>query len=114
MAGLFSIILLARIAVKLGQSSPYGVQPVHRGVGTIVSRGDFTPGAGSAAGAGAVTIEVVLKDGRRATARWTIPEPYWSALEVGSRVAVLYQVAREDGDIRIVESGVVALDSDIR
>jgi len=113
-AGLTTILLLSQIAVRLNQVAPYAFQSVYRGVGTIVALGAVTPEADGAPATGEVTIEVDLGESGTLTGTWRIPEPYWSDLAVGSRLAVIYQIHKLGTEIRILECGVVALSDDIR
>ena len=113
-AGLLAIVLLSQIALNLNRSAPYAFQPAHRGEGIIVAQGPFVPGSDGKAGEGAITLEIEVRDGVRLRADWRIPEPYWSALAPGVRLAVLYQVNEMGTEIKILECGVVALKGDIR
>lgn len=113
LAGFTAVILLAQVALKLNRGAPYSFQSVQRGAGTIVAKGELDPGA-SPPVSGAVTIEVALGESRVMTGQGRIPEPYWRKLEIGDRVAVLYQIHKLGQEIRIMECGVVALSDNIR
>lgn len=113
MGGLF-ILLLVQIATKLNRTAPFALQPVLRGMATVVDKQEIPATAESGAAVGGVTLDVTLDDGKVLRANSTVPAVYWEALTPGSRLAVLYQLDDRRIVLRIVECGVVALPEDIR
>lgn len=113
-AGMTAIVLLTQIALTLNRSAPYAFQSVRRGIGTLVSKGEFREGESGKSGSGIITLEVAVGDGVTMGADWSIPEPYWTPLAPGDQLAVIYQVNKLGTEIRLLECGVVALHGDIR
>jgi hypothetical protein len=102
--GLTVIVLLLLIAQRLNQDAPYRFQPVLRGQGTIVA---LEGGDESASTEIVVEIEVAGMGPVVLTRR--MPRPYWSAFEIGDRVAVRYRVSERRTSVQLVECGMVAL-----
>ena len=105
---LLSAGLLSQLAVRRARLNPYGLQPVVRGEGAIVHT---TP---LAEGGGLVGLEVTVAGDKVLATEWTIPAPYWAALAVGDRLAVVYQVHPGGTALRVLECGIVALPDRIR
>ena len=96
--------MLSQIALRLNQGAAYVFQPVVRGVATIEALAPIDiPERG-----GYVTLAIVARN-RTVTAEWPVPEPYWSALSVGDRVAVAYQLSKSADSVKLFECGLVAL-----
>lgn len=105
---LLSAGLLSQLAVRRSRLDPYGLQPVVRGEGTII-RTEPVPEGG-----GLVGLEVTVEREKVLATEWTIPAPYWAALAVGDRLAVVYQVHPNGTALRVLECGIVALPDRIR
>ena len=103
--GLVLIGLLSQLAYRLNRDSGYTLQPIKRGIGVIVSRDEADLNAES------VTMLVEMPVGKPGplVAPCEIPAPYWQALAVGDRVAVLYQLSKTQQQIQVIECGMVAL-----
>ncbi len=105
---LLSAVLLSQLAVRRARPDPYALQPVVRGEGAITQTEPLP------AGGGRVGLEVALSREKVLPAAWTIPAPYWEALSVGDRLAVVYQVHPDGTSLRVFECGIVALPDRIR
>jgi hypothetical protein len=105
---LLSAGLLSQLAVRRARLNPYALQPVVRGEGTII-RTEPVPEGG-----GLVGLEVTVEREKVLVTEWKIPAPYWAALTVGERLAVVYQVHPGGTDLRVLECGIVALQDRIR
>lgn len=105
---LLSAGLLSQLAVRRARLDPYALQPVVRDEGTIVRTEPLPEGGGL------VGLEVTVEGENVLATEWTIPAPYWAALAVGDRLAVVYQVHPGGTALRVLECGIVALPGRIR
>ena len=100
--GLAMLLVLTRI---FSTPTQFGGRPVERGEGVIVkkeARGEDEP-------AYFFLIEVVLPDGETQASYGRTDAETFERLEEGDRIGVLYQTNRRKTQIRIVETGMVAL-----
>ncbi len=102
--GLLVLGVLSQIALRLNQGAAYVFQPVVRGVATIEA---LTPIDIPERG-GYLTLAISARN-RTLMAEWPVPEPYWSAFEVGDQVAVAYQLSKSADSVKLYECGLVAL-----
>lgn len=105
---LLSAGLLSQLAVRRARLDPYALQPVLRGEGAIVRTEPLADGGGL------VGLEVAVEGEKLLMTEWKIPAPYWEALVVGDRLAVVYQVHPGGAGLRVLECGIVALPDRIR
>ena len=102
--GLAVVVLLVLIAQRLNRDAPYRFQPVLRGQGTIVAlNGADEPEPAE------IVVEIDVAGMGPVAVTRIMPEPYWSAFEIGDRVAVRYRVSERRTSVQLVECGMVAL-----
>lgn len=65
-------------------------------------------------GSRAVEIALALSEGREARLVVPFPEPYWSPIQPGDRIAVRYRLHADGVSVVDVEPGLVALQTPLR
>lgn len=83
--------------------------PLHQGEAAIVRKVEAAEG-----GNRAVEIAIALPAGRETRLVVPFPEPYWSPIQPGDRIAVRYRLLADGAGIADLEPGLVALPPPLR